>query len=83
MKQYRGYYIDHVIFNSTADIDLHIKNQLISRVKKFSKLLDNAGAHFSAEYAHGCMQEISNAEQKLHDEFGMSYEELEMLELEY
>ena len=33
MKSYRGYYIDHIIFNSEAEIDQMIKEQNIRAYK--------------------------------------------------
>ena len=38
MKQYRGYYIDHVIFNSTAEIDAFIKKQAVEHHNRLSKM---------------------------------------------
>lgn len=38
MKQYKGYYIDHVIFNSTAEIDAFIKKQAVEHHNRLSKL---------------------------------------------
>lgn len=33
MKQYRGHYIDHIIFNTAEEIDVHIKKQHLARQK--------------------------------------------------
>lgn len=38
MKQYKGYYIDHVIFNSTAEIDAFIKKQAVEHHNRLSKM---------------------------------------------
>lgn len=38
MKQYRGYYIDHVYFHSTDDIDAFIKNKAVARLKTYCLL---------------------------------------------
>lgn len=57
MTQYKGYYIDHVVFNSKADIDNFIKKQTLERYirecKRFaekpsmelSKIMDETAAH--------------------------------------
>lgn len=84
MTRYKGYYIDNAIFHSKKEIDEFIKNELIARIKKYNHLMMNAPeCHISAGYVHGCMEQITAAERKLHEEYGMSYEELELLELEY
>ena len=41
MKKYRGYYIDHVIFHSEADIDSHIKNHAIEQYQMMCRMFLN------------------------------------------
>jgi len=81
MTKYRGYYIDHVVFNSKKDIDEHVKNELIAGIKKYIKLMF---APSSSRYSDAEIMKlsswISDKEKVLHDEFGMSYDEIENLE---
>lgn len=75
MKQYKGYFIDEVIFNSELEIDAFIKKQTIDKYQQLCRMF--------AE--NSCMELISMMqpyEDKLHDEFGFSYEEIEQLEIE-
>lgn len=75
MKQYKGYYIDQVIFNNETEIDAFIKKQII---EKYQQLCN--------EFANNACVELSVMmtpyEEKLHNEFGLSYEEIEQLEIE-
>lgn len=74
MKQYKGYYIDHFYFNSTADIDEFIKEQTINKYIALCKMFAN---HPSMEL----IAVMTPYEEKLHNEFGLSYSEIEALEL--
>ena len=75
MKQYKGYYIDKVIFNNETEIDAFIKKQTIEKYQQLCKMFaDNS-----------CMELIvmmAPYEEKLHNEFGLSYEEIEQIEIE-
>lgn len=77
MTKYRGYYIDGVVFKNKKDIDEFVKNAIIEKIKQFTEML------FSGRYDASQMIEltakISMRERRLHDEFGMSYEEIEMI----
>ncbi len=84
MTKYKGYYIDNVIFTSKNDIDNFIKSELINKVKKYSKILFEApDSHITPGYVHGFMEMITAAEDRLHKEYDMSYEEIEKLELDF
>lgn len=84
MTKYKGYYIDNVIFNSKNDIDNFIKSELITKIKKYSKMLvDAPEAHITPGYVHGFIEIITAAEDRLHKEYNMSYEEIEKLELDF
>lgn len=74
MKQYKGYYIDHIQFNSTAEIDNFIKEKAVERFKTLNKLFAR----------HGTMEAnvlCSEQADYLHDTFGFSYEDLEEMEI--
>lgn len=72
MKQYKGYYIDHVIFNSKADIDAHIKAQAIESYKRAAELFDT---HKTIENAYY----IDQLAERLINQFGMTWEEVEAI----
>lgn len=74
MKQYKGYYIDHVYFNCEAEIDEFIKNSLIERYKAACQLF----ATFS-DMEH-CILCEEYAEQ-LH-KLGLDWAEIEAIEIE-
>ena len=74
MVKYKGYYIDKVNFNSKEDIDNFIKEITIREYKQFCKMFEN----------DACMEliEIMTLYQdKLHN-LGLSYEEIENIEIE-
>lgn len=75
MRQYKGYYIDKVIFHNENEIDAFIKNKAIEKYqmlcKMFANKADNALAAIMVEH-----------EDRLHDIFGLSYEEIEQIEIE-
>ena len=76
MTQYKGYYIDHIIFNSKADIDNHIKEQAIDRYKMMCRMFarEDAGMELSIM--------MSEQADRLHNQFGMDYNEIEAIEIE-
>lgn len=74
MKQYKGYYIDKVIFNNETEIDAFIKKQTIEKYQLLCKMFTN----------DACMELVTMMtpyEERLHNEFGLSYEEIEQLEI--
>lgn len=75
MTQYRGLYIDHVYYNSKSDIDEAIKQREINNYKMrceiFALRKTMEASIFADEQA-----------EKLHNEFGISWEELEQMEIE-
>lgn len=75
MQKYKGYYIDHVYFNSKKDIDEHCKKQAIDHFIKLNRLFANKA---SMELSIEC----SESARFLHQEYGLSYEEIEALETE-
>lgn len=75
MKQYKGYYIDHVIFNSTAEIDAFIKKQAVEHHNRLSKM-------FSKRPSMELSSMMSDSADRLHNLFNFSYEEIEEMEIE-
>lgn len=74
MIKYKGYYIDGQVFKSKNDVDEHLKNLAIERYKKLNKMFSK---HPSMELS----SLLSDLSIKLHDEFNLSYSEIETLEL--
>ncbi|WP_320917153.1 hypothetical protein [Enterocloster bolteae] len=74
MKQYRGYYIDHIYFNDKSEIDDFIKKQAVERFAMLNKMFLQ---HPSMELSVMCSEQAD----RLHNLFGFSYEELEELEI--
>ena len=75
MKKYKGYYIDGVIFNSNTAIDDFIKNEIIKKIKVLHDMM------FSGRYSNAEVMQLNNEitirEKRLHDEYGMNWEEIE------
>ena len=76
MTQYKGYYIDHIIFNSKADIDNFIKEQAIDRYKMMCRMFarEDAGVELAIL--------MSEQADLLHNKFGLDYNEIEEIEIE-
>lgn len=75
MKQYKGYYIDKVVFNSKKDIDTFIMNKVIESARALNNML-MSGRYNSTEMIT-ISDMISKAESRLHNEFNMDYTEIE------
>lgn len=75
MTQYRGYYIDKVIFNNKTDIDNFIKDQAVERFKKLNK-------YFAEDPCMEVSAMCTDQARYLHENYGFSYEELEEMEIE-
>jgi hypothetical protein len=76
MTQYKGYYIDHIIFNSKADIDNFRKEQAINRYKMMCEMFARQDAGMELSIL------MSEQADRLHNEFGMDYNEIENIEIE-
>lgn len=74
MTKYRGYYIDKVVFNSKKDIDEFIKNETIKKYQEYCRMFEKEP---SMELMHHFLHPYMK---KLHNECGLSYEEIEILE---
>ena len=75
MKQYRGYYIDHIIFHNEAEIDAAIKAQAIDRYKWMCRKFANNGT------MELNVMMIKHADY-MHTVCGMDYNEIEAIEIE-
>lgn len=75
MKQYKGYYIDKVIFNSKEDIDDFLKEQAI---KAYRVAVEIFAIHPDLEHSLLC-DETAEA---LVNEFGYTWEQVEAIEIE-
>ena len=74
MKQYKGYYIDHVYFHSKAEIDAHIKQEA---VEEYQRRIRYFADHSTMEASIFCTEQAD----RLHNIFGFSYEEIEAIEI--
>ena len=79
MKQYKGYYIDGVAFNSKAEIDEFIKAQNIKRMNQFNRMMLKATTPARMMAANA---EANKVARYLHDYCGMSWAEIEDAEIE-
>lgn len=75
MIKYRGYYIDGVIFSSKDQIDEFIKNSVFDKYKQFCRMF--CSDKYTAKEKLAISVEMSVREKRLHEEFGVSLEELE------
>lgn len=75
MTKYKGYYIDGVIFKTKAEIDGFIKAEIIKKIKVLHDMM------FSGRYSNAEVMQLNNEitfrEERLHDEYGMNWEEIE------
>lgn len=74
MTQYKGYYIDHVYFNSKADIDEFIKNKAVEAYKRAVQLFAWDMNHARSIYA-GEKAEV------LVKQYGFTWDEVEEIEI--
>ena len=77
MKRYKGYYIDGVVFKSEAEIDEFCKKTIIEKIRMFHDMLFNHGDRYTPAEQYKICEEISIREQRLHDEYNMSWEDIE------
>ena len=74
MTQYKGYYIDHIHFNSKDEIDAHIKQKAVEEYqRRIRYFADNS----TMEASIFCSEQAD----LLHNNFGLSYDEIEALEI--
>ena len=75
MKKYRGYYIDNVVFNNEAEVDAFIKQQAVEKFIKLNKIFAN---RMTMEASIACSEQAN----RLHNQFGFSWEEIEAMEIQ-
>jgi len=75
MKKYKGYYIDNFVFHSEAEIDAFLKKKAIDY---FIWLNQYFNRNMSIEASAACSEQA----QILHDTFGLTWDEIEALEIE-
>lgn len=80
MKQYRGYYIDGVIFSTKAEIDAHIKAQNIRAFKAHMRLFNRYSDQHKLERAMAASNAASRVAEFLVKQCGMTWAEIEALE---
>lgn len=73
MKQYKGYYIDKVIFNNEREIDEFLKTQAIEAYKIAVEVF---ATHRTVEHSLYC----DECAERLVNQFGFSWEQVEELE---
>lgn len=75
MTKYKGYYIDGVTFSSKAEIDKFLKDVTINTYKMYCRMFEEKPSmELVYNFLTPCMD-------KLHNEYGLSYEEIELLEV--
>jgi len=75
MTKYKGYYIDGAIFNSKEDIDTFIKGETIKKIKQLYEMMTNP--RYNAPELMAISNMITDREIILHNEYGMTWEEIE------
>ena len=75
MRQYKGYYIDKVIFNNEDEIDEFIKSEAIRAYKQSVELFVN---HSTIENSIYC----DDKAKILVNQFGFTWEQIEELEIQ-
>lgn len=75
MRSYRGYYIDHVIFHSKEEIDLHIKNHAVEQYQMMCRM-------FAETPTMELSRLMGDQADYMHKAFGMAYSEIEQIEIE-
>ena len=74
MTQYKGYYIDHIYFNSKDEIDAYIKQKA---VEEYQRRVIYFADHSTMDASIFCTEQAD----LLHNNFGFSYEEIEAIEI--
>lgn len=75
MKNYKGYYIDKVVFNNEAEIDAFIKKQAADKFIKLNKIF---ASRMTMEASVACSEQAD----RLHNQLGFSWEEIEAMEIQ-
>ena len=75
MMNYKGYYIDHVTFNSKEEIENFLKEQAIKSYKQAIRFFNRDGSFEASIYAY-------EKAEYLNKQFGMTWSEIEEIEIE-
>ena len=75
MKNYKGYYIDKVIFNNEKEIDEFIRNQAIDSYKNSVKLFAERPTLENSSYCDDKAERLVN-------QFDFTWEQVEQIEIE-
>ena len=75
MKQYKGYYIDGVVFKSKEEIDKCIEEKAVEAYKTALEIFARRMTMEASIY-------VSEKADRLHDDFGYDWETLEKIECE-
>lgn len=75
MKNYKGYYIDHVIFHSETEIDTFLKKQAIEKYRMLCQM-------FAEKPSMELNVIMCDHSDRLHNVFGLGYDEIENIEIE-
>lgn len=75
MRQYKGYYIDKVIFNNEDEIDEFIKSEAIRVYKQSVELFVNQSTIENSIYCDDKAEILVN-------QFGFTWEQIEELEIQ-
>lgn len=75
MRQYKGYYIDKVIFNNEDEIDEFIKSEAIRAYKQSVELFVNQSTMGNSIYCDDKAEILVN-------QFGFTWEQIEELEIQ-
>lgn len=73
MKKYKGYYIDNFVFHSESEIDAFLKKQAVDYFIWLNKYFSE---HMTMEASVACSEQAD----RLHNQFGFSWEEIEAME---
>ena len=74
MKEYKGYYIDGIFFNSEEEIDKHIMDKAVERHTSLAEL-------FATAPSFALSKAMDDSADRLHLLFGLSYEDIEDIEI--
>lgn len=75
MKQYKGYYIDNVIFNNEAEIDAFLEKQAIDAYKLACELFAERPTIENSIYCDEKAERLVN-------QFGYTWDQIEALEID-
>lgn len=75
MTNYKGYYIDNIIFHNTEEIDSFVKKQAVDSYKKAVQLFKN---HSTLANSSLCDEKA----ERLVKYFGFTWEQVEALEIQ-